>query len=347
VRTGGRLLRSCILGLAGLGLLLAGLATWNHLDVQKVGDAQPYDPAMPILRTPDARFAGLADLPFAPHYVAIRDADLGELRVHYLDEGPRDGEVILLVHGQATWSYSFRRMIPLLTASGYRVIAPDLVGFGRSDKPARWEDHTYQKHVDWLAATLAAIGVEDSTGFLFDWGGYFGLRVAVEHPEHFARLVLVTTTLPRGEGLLNAAWVAWWRRTILKPEVFPISGMVAGMTDTDLDAATLRGLDAPYPDETYKAGPRRMPMMIPATFLNPAAKPNRAAWEALREWRKPTLTLVSERLARRGFNPAAFHRQIPGCAGQAHATYPDTGFFLIEDAPEQLARKTLEFIAAN
>ena len=330
-----------------LGLLMAGLATWNHIDVQKVGDAQPYNPAMPILRTPDARFNELTDLPFAPHYVSINDADLGELRVHYLDEGPADGEVILLLHGQATWSYSFRKMIPILAAAGYRVIAPDLIGFGRSDKPARWEDHTYQKQVDWLAATLAALNIENSTGFLFDWGGYFGLRVAVEHPERFARLVLVTTTLPRGEGLLNAAWVAWWRRTILKPEVFPISGMVADMTDSELDAATLRGLDAPYPDETYKAGPRRMPMMIPATFLNPAARPNRAAWDALREWRKPTLTLVSERLAKRGFNPAAFHRQIPGCAGQAHATYPDTGFFLIEDVPEQLAEKTLEFIAAN
>lgn len=345
--TARKLLSTSLLALLGLGLAIAGIAVWSHLDVQTVADEQPYNPDMPVLRTPDTRFAELTDLPFAPHYVSIRDAELGELRVHYLDEGPADGEVILLLHGQATWSYSFRKMIPILVAAGYRVIAPDLIGFGRSDKPARWEDHSYQKQVDWLAATLATLEIENSTGFLFDWGGYFGLRVAVEHPEHFARLILVTTTLPRGEGLLNAAWVAWWRRTILKPDVFPISGMVADMTDTELDAATLRGLDAPYPEESYKAGPRRMPMMIPATFLNPAAKPNRAAWDALREWRKPTLTLVSERLAKRGFNPAAFHRQIPGCAGQAHATYPDTGFFLIEDAPVELAQKTLEFIAAN
>lgn len=302
---------------------------------------------MAVLRTPDERFAALDDFPFTPRYLTLEDNDLGALRVHYVDEGPADAHVIVLLHGQATWSYSYRKMIPLLTAAGYRVVAPDLVGFGRSDKPADWLDHTYEKHVHWLTATLNALDIHESTGFLFDWGGYFGLRVAARHPALFSRLLLVTTTLPRGQGLLNAAWVAWWRRNVLKHDVFPISTMVNDMTDSDLDPNTLRGLDAPYPDESFKGGPRRMPMMIPATFLNPAARPNRAAWDALHDWHKPTLTLVSERLAKRGFNPASFHRHIPGCAGQQHATIPDTGFFLIEDAPEQLAHQTLAFIAAN
>lgn len=338
------MLKKLLLALIAINLLITLVVVWNHYDVQAAGNGPDYNPSMPVLRTPNERFAALDDFPYQPHYVTITDPDLGELRVHYLDEGPRDGHVVTLLHGQATWSYSYRKMIPLLTAAGYRVIAPDLIGFGRSDKPADWEDHTYQKHVDWLAATLGALNIADSTGFLFDWGGYFGLRVAVDHPEHFSRLVLVTTTLPRGKGVFNAAWIAWWRRFILKPDVFPISGMVADMTDSTLDAQTLTGLDAPYPDEAYKGGPRRMPMMIPATFLNPAAGPNRAAWERLREWRKPTLTLVSERLAKRGFNPQEFHQQIPGTAGQPHATFPDTGFFLIEDAPEELAERTIAFI---
>ena len=184
------------------------------------------------------------------------------------------------------------------------MIAPDLVGFGRSDKPADWEAHTFARHVDWLTAALAALNIEGATGFLFDWGGYFGLPVAVAHPDTFARLLLVTTTVPRGDSLTGAVWVAGWRRYVLKPEVFPISTMVSDMTDSDLDTDTLAGLDAPYPDESYKGGPRRMPMMIPATFLHPAAAPNRRVWEALRGWNKPTVTLIGERLATRGFRPA-------------------------------------------
>jgi haloalkane dehalogenase len=142
-------------------------------------------------------------------------------------------------------------------------------------------------------------------------------------------------------------WVAGWRRYIYARDEFPISAMVAEMTDIELDAVTLTGLDAPYPDESFKAGPRRMPLMIPATFLHPATTPNREAWDALSSWDKPTLTLISERLATRGFNPKEFHDQMPGTAGQPHAAYPNTGFFLIEDTPIELAQKTIEFIELN
>jgi haloalkane dehalogenase len=330
-----------------IAAIVLALALWNDYDVRSRGNAANYDPRVPILRTPDAQFANLEDFPFAPHYVEITAADLGPLRVHYLDEGPPDGEVIVLLHGQATWSYSFRKMIPLFTAAGYRVIVPDLVGFGRSDKPADWEAHTFEKHVTWLDATLQALNISGATGFLFDWGGYFGLRVLAERPEVFSRLVLCTTTMPRANSIVGSMWVAGWRRYIYKPAEFPISGMVDGMTDSELDTKTKKGLDAPYPDESYKAGPRRMPLMIPATFLNPAAKPNRAAWEKLSNWNGPALTLIGETLAKRGFNPKEFHDQLPGTAGQPHTTYPDTGFFIIEDVPVQLAEKTLEFLAAN
>ena len=325
-----------------VGVLL--LFPLNHYDVQSAGDAVAFDPDIPILRTPDSQFEDLTDFPFAPHYVEIIDPDLGALRVHYLDEGPADGEVIVLLHGQATWSYSFRKMIPILTAAGYRVVVPDLIGFGRSDKPADWNEHTFQKHVDWLAATLNALNIKDSTGFMFDWGGYFGMPVAVEQPDIFSRLILVTTTVPRATSVFSAVWVAGWRRYTLKQDVFPVGSMVSDMTVINLDADTLKGLDAPYPDESYKAGPRRLPMVIPATILNPADAANRIVWEKLSHWDKPTLTLVSKQIAERSFDPKEFHDQIPGTEGQPHEIYPDTSFFLIEEIPEKLAEKTIEFI---
>jgi haloalkane dehalogenase len=340
-------MRKVLITLVVLVVGITTLVVWNHYDVQARGNGPDYDANTPILRTPDTRFDALTDFPFEPHYVEIVDPELGALRVHYLDEGPADGEVILLLHGQATWSYSYRDMIPILTAAGFRVIVPDLIGFGRSDKPADWEAHTFQRSVDWLAATLAALNIKDSTGFMFDWGGYFGLPVAVDHPEYFSRLVLVTTVVPRANSVTGAAWVAGWRRYILKPEVFPISGMVSDMTERDLDADTLIGLDAPYPDESYKGGPRRMPMMIPATPLNPAHAANTVVWEKLRNWDKPTLTLVAQSIAERSFDPKEFHDHIPGTDGQPHAIYPDTSFFLIEENPQALAEKTIEFIEGS
>jgi haloalkane dehalogenase len=340
-------MRKLIITIAILIAVAGGLVVWNHYRSLSRGAGPGYDPASPVMRTPDSRFESLGDFPFAPHYISIEDPDLGPLRVHYLDEGPPDGEVILLLHGQATWSYSFRKMIPLFTAAGFRVVAPDLIGFGRSDKPADWEQHTFQKHVDWLDATLKALNIRNANGFLFDWGGYFGLRLAAERPDLYSRLILVTTTMPRADSISGAVWVAGWRWYIYSPDEFPISGMVSEMTGTGIDADTIAGLDAPYPDESYKAGPRRMPMMIPATPLNPAAKPNRDAWSKLGNWTKPTLVLVAESISKQGFRPQEFYDQMPGTKGQAHEIYPGMGFFLIEDVPEKLAGKTIEFIRAN
>jgi len=320
---------------------------YNHYDVQARGNGPDFDPAVKVLRTPDARFTALDDFPFEPNYIEIKDTEFDSLRIHYLDEGPKDGDVIVLIHGQATWSYSYRDFIPVLVDAGYRVIVPDLVGFGRSDKPADWEAHTFSRHVDWLAATLNALEITDATGFLFDWGGYFGIPVAVQNPDMFSRLALVVTLVPRGNSVVGALWTAGWRRYILKPEIFPISGMVSEMTTRELDSDTVAGLDAPYPDERYKGGPRRMPMMIPATFFHPAHKPNLKVWDQLAVWDKPTITLVGKSLSERGFNPKEFHEQIPGSKGMPHAIYPDTGFFLIEENPEELAKQTIKFIQAS
>jgi haloalkane dehalogenase len=330
-----------------LVLAVTALGFYNDYDVEQRAAISPADPNQLVLRTPDSQFEALTDFPFAPHYVNIEDPKLGTLRVHYLDEGPADGEVILLLHGQATWSYSYREMIPVFTAAGYRVIVPDLVGFGRSDKPADWTDHSFQKQVDWLDATLQELDIYGANAFLFDWGGYFALRLLAEDPNLFSRLILVTTTMPRAKSLFEAAWIAGWRRYIYEPEDFPISAMVTDMTGTELTAETLQGLDAPYPDNSYKAGPARMPSMIPATTLSPAATPNREAWKKLQGWDGPVLTLLGASIAKRGFNPQEFFDAFPGSEGQPHQTYEGMGFFLIEDVPVELAEATIEFIQMN
>ena len=328
-------------------LLAAALGFYNDYDVQQRAAVKPADPNVLVLRTPESRFTVLTDFPFEPHYISIDDPELGTLRIHYLDEGPRDGEVILLLHGQATWSYSFRKMIPILTAAGYRVVVPDMVGFGRSDKPADWNAHSFQKQVDWLDATLEQLDIYNCNAFLFDWGGYFALRLLAEDPQLFSRLMLVTTTMPRADSVAGAVWIAGWRRYIYGPEEFPISGMVSDMTGTDMDTITLTGLDAPYLNESYKAGPKRMPMMIPATPLHQAAGPNQDAWKKLKGWDGPAITMLAQSISERGFNPQDFYNQMPGTADQAHRIYPGMGFFLIEDVPEELAEATVEFIQAN
>jgi haloalkane dehalogenase len=332
-----------------VALLIVGVSAagfYNDYEINKRAATKPANPDVLVLRTPEAEFEALTDFPFEPHYINIEDPELGTLRVHYLDEGPANGEVILLLHGQATWSYSFRKMIPIMTAAGYRVVVPDLIGFGRSDKPADWEAHTFQKQVDWLDDTLKELKIYNSNAFLFDWGGYFALRLLADDSERFSRIALVTTTMPRANSLFGAAWVAGWRRYIYGPDVFPISGMVSEMTGTELDANTIKGLDAPYPDESYKGGPKRMPLMIPATSLNPTATPNREAWKRLKGWDGPAIVMIAESM-QRGFNPQEFYDQMPGTAGQNHRIYPDMGFFLIEDVPEDLAAATVEFIQAN
>ena len=342
------------LGLAAAGAAYIFLPVGFDTSWQLAGDPHPYtideDTAAEsthAFRTPERRFSDLTEFPYAARYLYIEDPDVGRLRVHYVDEGPEDGPLIVCLHGQATWSYSFRDMIPVFVNAGYRVIAPDFIGFGRSDKLVDWKAYTYKKYVQWLEATLKALEVRRSTGFLFDWGGYFGLPVAVENPDFFDRIILATTTLPRGEGVPNALWISWWRNHTLRPPVFPIGKMVSDMTDTSLSQRTIDGLNAPFPNETFKTGPRSLPVLIPATPLNPAAAPNKAVWEQLEDWDKPTLTLIGERLANRGFNPRVFHEHIPGTDGQPHEVYKNAGFFIIEDAPETMAKKTLEFIRLN
>lgn len=299
---------------------------------------------MQYLRTPDQRFEGLSDYTFDPHYLQVSDTEDGELRVHYLDEGPRDADPVLLLHGEPSWSYLYRKMIPPLVAAGHRVIAPDLVGFGRSDKPTRREDYTYQRHVDWMQSVLDQLQLQHITLFCQDWGGLIGLRLVAENPARFARVVAGNTMLPTGDHDLGQAFLDW-RDFSQRVDTFPVSKIIDGATTTALSADTLHAYDAPFPDETYKEGARQFPMLVPATVDDPACAPNRAAWEVLKQWQKPFLTSFSDSDPVTAGAETVMQKLIPGCEGQPHITIENGGHFLQEDQGEVLADVINRFIA--
>jgi haloalkane dehalogenase len=294
---------------------------------------------MDALRTPDDRFARLPGYPFAPHYVEV-----GELRVHYLDEGPRDAAPVLLLHGEPSWSYLYRKMIPVLTAAGQRAIAPDLVGFGRSDKPVRREDYTYQRHVDWMRGVLERLDLRRVTLVCQDWGGLIGLRLAAEHPERFTRIVAANTFLPTGDRPAGPAFLAWRQFSQETPD-FHVGGIVKGGCVTDLPPEIVAAYDAPFPDDRYKAGARQFPMLVPVTPEDPAAAANRKAWEVLGRWTKPFLTAFSDSDPITGGADRILQQAIPGARSERHATIAGAGHFLQEDKGEELARVVVDFIA--
>jgi haloalkane dehalogenase len=294
---------------------------------------------MEILRTPDDRFAALPGHAFAPHY-----AQLGELRVHYVDEGPRDGAVVLCLHGEPSWSYLYRKMIPPLAGAGLRVVAPDLVGFGRSDKPASPDDYTYQRHVDWMAGFLDALGLRDLTLFCQDWGGLIGLRLVAEDPQRFARVVASNTFLPTGDRPPPEAFLRWRAFAQAVPE-FPAGRIVAGGCARPVAPEVVAAYDAPFPDERYKAGARRFPALVPASPDDPASAPNRAAWERLRAYTRPFLTAFGDSDPITRGADARLQAAIPGAAGQPHTTVARAGHFIQEDAGEELAAIVTAFVA--
>jgi haloalkane dehalogenase len=295
------------------------------------------------LRTPDARFNKLPGFALAPHYAEVPDGRYGRLRMHYLDEGPRNGQVILLLHGQGCWSYYYRDMVPPLVAAGFRVIAPDYIGFGRSDKLAATEDYSFQAHLDWLLAFFRILALRNMTAFLFDWGGFFGLRLAAEHPDLFARIVVSNTSLPRGEGGPGRDWFIRWREAQFALPAFPQGEMVASGTVRQLPAEVIAAYDAPYPDESFKTGPRRFPMILPIWPDDPAALANGEAWQQLASWHRPFLALFSAGLGGNNGGAAPFAAQIPGARGRAHADLSPANFYIVEDQAAELARRLAAF----
>ena len=293
---------------------------------------------MSALRTPDERFANLPGWTFAPRYV-----DLDGLRMHYVDEGPRDGQPVLLLHGEPSWSYLYRKMIPALVDAGLRAIAPDLIGFGRSDKPAERSDYTYQRHVDWMKGLLAKLALDGITLVCQDWGGLIGLRVAAEEEVRFRRIVAANTSLPTGEQKLPEAFFMWREASQMMPEL-PCGRIVASGCVHKPSDEIVAAYDAPFPDERYKAGARQFPMLVPSSPSDPACAPNKRAWEVLARWQKPFLTAFSDGdpITRGADN--FLQRTIPGAKGQAHTTIVSAGHFLQEDRGEELAQVVTDFV---
>ncbi len=293
---------------------------------------------MEILRTPDERFVNLPGYNFEPHYVEIKG-----LRVHYVDEGPPPAAPVLLLHGEPSWSYLYRKMIPIITAAGNRALAPDLVGFGRSDKLARREDYTYQFHVGLMTAFVEALDLRDMTLFGQDWGGLIGLRIAAENPDRFARIVVANTGLPTGDQPMTEGFMRW-REYSQKVENFHAGGIVKGGCVNDPPQEVIAAYNAPFPDDSYKAGARQFPMLVPISPDDPASAANRKAWEALRQWEKPLLTAFSDSDPVTRGGDRVFQKLVPGAQGQPHVTITGAGHFLQEDKGEELARVVVDFI---
>ena len=299
---------------------------------------------MKFLRTPDDRFENLPYFNYDPHYVQVDDTEGGTLRQHYLDEGPKDANPILVMHGEPTWSYLYRHMIPEFTEAGHRVVAPDLIGFGRSDKPTLRTDYTYQRHVDWTLDWLDQMDLTGITLVCQDWGGLIGLRLVAARPERFARIVVANTALPTGDQPMNDAFTAWREFSQTVP-VFDAGRIVSGGTTSDLSEAEIAAYNAPFPDESYKEGARQFPMLVPASLNDPAAQPNREAWGILRGLNLPVLTAFGADDKIMAGVDQVFQKMMPGAAGQDHTILQGGGHFLQEDVGPELAACTNAFIA--
>jgi len=291
-----------------------------------------------VLRTPEDRFAELPGFRDAPQY-----AEIDGLRLHYVDEGPSDGPVVVLLHGEPSWAYLYRQMIPILTEAGFRVIAPDLVGFGRSDKPTDRAAHTYTRHVEWMRTLLLEhLDLRRITLFAQDWGGLIGLRMAAGAPSRFARIVAANTFLPVGQQT-SEAFEQWQRFSQEVPE-FPVGTVVQRGTVVDLPSDVLAAYEAPFPDETYKAGPRALPAIVPTEPDDLEAQQNQKAWRVLSEWDKPFLTLFGAEDPITAGAESVFQQRIPGASGQPHHVFPETGHFLQEDRGPEVARRIVSFV---
>lgn len=301
---------------------------------------------MDARRTPDERFEDLPDFDFEPHYLEVADGEGATLRIHYLDEGPPSGEVVLLLHGEPSWSYLYRRMIPVLTGAGKRVIAPDLVGFGRSDKPTETSDYTYARHVDWMREALFThLHLDGITMFCQDWGGLIGLRLVAEEPDRFDRVCVANTGLPVGHGA-SEAFIAW-RDYSQNAEHFPVGMIVAGGTVGGLSESEVAAYDAPFPDQSYTAGARIFPALVPMEPDNPAVPDNVAAWESLERFDRPFLVAFSDGDPITRGGDRVFHDRVPGTAGQPHTTIEGAGHFLQEDKGPLIAEKLLQWMDAH
>ena len=319
---------------------------------------------MEYKRTPDERFNNLADYPFEPNYLQIADGEGGELRLHYLDEGPADGPVLLLMHGQPAWSYLYRHMIPSLVLAGFRVIAPDLIGFGRSDKPTRVEDYTYARHIAWMSEWLTTLDLSDVTVFFQDWGSLIGLRLVAAFPERFSHVVLANGGMPTGlipeeytqplkeayktlpvvkaeelgERFRDTSGIPgflYWRKFCAESPDFEVGHLMGLMGKVSASEQVQVAYGSPFPDQSYMAGARQFPSLVPVFHDEPEVKENEAAWDVLRQFDKPFMLAFSDNDSVTAGGDQKFLAEVPGCEGVAHRTIENAGHFLQQDAPEQ------------
>ncbi|MBK1784387.1 haloalkane dehalogenase [Prauserella cavernicola] len=299
---------------------------------------------MRLLRTPDDRFADLPDFDYPDLYADVDNPVTGIVRVGYVEAGPADGPAVLLLHGEPSWSFLYRKMLPVLADAGLRAIAPDLVGFGRSDKPADLTDHTYANHVEWMRAfAFDSLDLRDVTLVGQDWGGLIGLRLVAEHPERFAGVVAANTGLPTGDQDMPAPWWAF-HDAVQKAQVLDVARFVQSGCRTTLTDAERAAYDAPFPNEMYKAGPRAMPGLVPTSPDDPATEANRAAWEKLTKLDVPFLCAFSDGdPITAGMRPV-LERTMPGAGGRKHPVITGAGHFLQEDGGEQLANAVIDLV---
>lgn len=298
---------------------------------------------MKVLRTPEKYFNNLPDFDYEPKYIEIKDGNLGPLRMHYIDTGPKSAGPVLLMHGEPTWSFLYRKLIPIITAAGHRVVAPDLIGFGRSDKPARQDDYSYQRHLDWMQEFIDQASLQNIVLVGHDWGGLIGLRLVAADPQRFSRVVAANTFLPTGDQKMPEAFLKWQQFARESPG-FDIGRIVMNGSVKPLPPEVIAAYNAPFPDDSYKAGARVFPALVPTSPDNPAAPANRKAWEALQKFERPFLTAFSDSDPITRWGDLAFQKIIPGAKGQPHATIEGGGHFLQEDCGEEFARVIVDFL---
>ncbi len=299
---------------------------------------------MDILRTPEDRFTNLPDYPFSPHYLTINDRQEDvAVRIHCIDEGNSASQTVLMLHGEPSWSFLYRKMVEPFVQAGYRVIAPDLPGFGKSDKTGKRTDYTYARHVAWLQDWLRAMDLNDIVLICQDWGGLIGMRLIADEPDRFARVVTTNTMLPTGDHGPGEAFLQWQKFSQEVP-VFPAGQIVSKGTVNQLSDAVIAAYDAPFPDESYKEAARQFPLLVPITPNDPESQANRDAWKALMRFTKPWLCAFGDSDPITAGGAPVIRKLVPGCQGQPHTTLRGGGHFIQEDCGLELSRVVLEWL---
>lgn len=296
---------------------------------------------MKILKTPEERFNNLPGYSFTTNFVNVASTE-EPVMMHYVDYGDKNAAIILMLHGEPTWSYLYRNMIIEAQTQGYRVIAPDLIGFGKSDKFDSQDAYTYASHLQWLERFFLALDLNNVHLICQDWGGLLGLRLVAKYPQRFTAVVAANTMLPTGDHPPPEAFLKW-QRFSQELEVFPIAQVIQKATVNEVIDEVLAAYDAPFPNEAYKCAVRKFPLLVPIQPDDPEAQHNRDAWQSLRAFDKPFLTAFSDSDPITAGGEKIFQKRIPGCKGQAHVVIKNGGHFLQEDAGEELIKVSLEF----